>query len=80
MAALREHGVEFRRGTAGGGNQVRQPYLRSCWGRTSGGSIPQADHVHFYGCYIGNYPSLERDKILRLCDLLNGLADRREAT
>src|ERR1700682_5391043 len=27
MATLRANGVEFRRGTAGGGNQVRQPYL-----------------------------------------------------
>ena len=27
--ALRGHGVEFRRGTSGGGNQLRQPYLRS---------------------------------------------------
>ena len=35
--ALRENGVEFRRGTAGGGNQLRQPYLRGCWGRTPGG-------------------------------------------
>ena len=25
---LRQHGVEFRRGTSGGGNQLRQPYLR----------------------------------------------------
>jgi CDP-6-deoxy-D-xylo-4-hexulose-3-dehydrase len=29
--------------------------------------------VHFFGMYIGNYPSLERDNILRLCDLLNEL-------
>ena len=37
-------------------------------------SMPNADHVHFYGFYIGNYPTLESDRILRLCDLLNGLA------
>jgi CDP-6-deoxy-D-xylo-4-hexulose-3-dehydrase len=35
---------------------------------------PFADHVHFYGFYIGNYPSLERERILKLCELLNGLA------
>ena len=35
--------------------------------------FPRADHVHFFGVYIGNYPTLERDKILRLCDLLNGI-------
>jgi CDP-6-deoxy-D-xylo-4-hexulose-3-dehydrase len=74
MRALRAHGIEFRRGTAGGGNQVRQPYLRRVLGPDQGPKYPQADHVHFYGFYIGNYPSLERDRILRLCELLNGLA------
>jgi CDP-6-deoxy-D-xylo-4-hexulose-3-dehydrase len=70
MAALRAHRVEFRRGTAGGGNQVRQPYLRSLLGPDEWQKYPCADHIHFYGFYIGNYPSLERDRILRLCDLL----------
>jgi len=74
VTALREHDVEFRRGTAGGGNQVRQPYLRKLLGSDEWRKYPHADHVHFYGCYIGNYPSLERGKVLRLCDLLNGLA------
>jgi len=31
------------------------------------------DHVHFYGFYIGNYPDLEREKILELCRALNAL-------
>jgi CDP-6-deoxy-D-xylo-4-hexulose-3-dehydrase len=73
MAALTAHGVEFRRGTAGGGNQVRQPYLRRLLGPDEWKKYPRADHVHCYGFYIGNYPGLEREKILRLCDLLNGL-------
>ena len=73
MRALRAHGVEFRRGTAGGGNQLRQPYLRRRLGADAWKNFPQADHVHFFGMYIGNYPSLERDKILRLCELLNQL-------
>ena len=71
--SLRLHGVEFRRGTAGGGNQVRQPYLRQVLGPDAGKNYPHADHVHFFGMYIGNYPTLEKDKILRLCDLLNSL-------
>ncbi len=74
MAALRAHGVEYRRGTSGGGNQVRQPYLRRLLGADAWRDYPYADHVHFYGFYIGNYPNLGREKILRLCDLLNGLA------
>ena len=73
MKALRAHGIEFRRGTAGGGNQVRQPYLRRVLGPDQGPKYPQADHVHFYGFYIGNYPSLQRERILQLCGLLNGL-------
>jgi CDP-6-deoxy-D-xylo-4-hexulose-3-dehydrase len=73
MATLRANGVEFRRGTAGGGNQVRQPYLRPRLGPEAWRDFPCADHVHFYGFYIGNYPSLDRERILRLCELLNGL-------
>ncbi|VTR94389.1 cdp-4-keto-6-deoxy-d-glucose-3-dehydrase : DegT/DnrJ/EryC1/StrS aminotransferase family protein OS=Nitrospina gracilis (strain 3/211) GN=NITGR_170046 PE=3 SV=1: DegT_DnrJ_EryC1 [Gemmata massiliana] len=71
--ALRAAGVEFRRGTAGGGNQLRQPYLRRLLGDDAWKQCPKADHVHFYGFYIGNYPTLEADRILQLCDLLNGL-------
>lgn len=70
--ALREHGVEFRRGTSGGGNQLRQPYLRRIMGDEYE-RYPNVNHVHFYGWYIGNYPGLERGKILALCDLLNKL-------
>ena len=71
--ALRASGVEFRRGTAGGGNQLRQPYLRRLLGDDAWKQCPKADHVHFFGFYIGNYPTLEADRILQLCDLLNGL-------
>jgi CDP-6-deoxy-D-xylo-4-hexulose-3-dehydrase len=74
MASLKAHGVEFRRGMSGGGNQLRQPYLRRLLGPEEHKKYPRTEHIHFYGYYIGNYPRLERDKILRLCDLLNGLA------
>ncbi len=73
QATLRKNGVEFRRGTAGGGNQLRQPYLRKLYGDLYK-KFPLVDHVHFYGWYVGNYPSLDREKILRLCELLNVLA------
>ncbi len=71
--ALRRHGVEFRRGTAGGGNQLRQPYLRKILGPIDLADFPNVEHVHFYGVYIGNYPGLERGKILELCSILNEL-------
>ena len=71
MQTLREQGVEFRRGTAGGGNQLRQPYLKKLFGEADLANFTKVDHVHFYGFYIGNYPGLEKEKILELCSLLN---------
>jgi len=70
--ALREAGVEFRRGLSGGGNQLRQPYLRKLFGEEYR-NYPQAEYVHFHGYYIGNYPGLERGKIRKLCKILNGV-------
>jgi len=70
--ALREHGVEFRRGLSGGGNQLRQPYLRKILGDEYE-HYPNVNHIHFYGWYIGNYPGLEQEKILALSTLLNRL-------
>jgi len=69
---LREHKIEFRRGTSGGGNQLRQPFLRKRLGDEFK-HYPRVDHVHFYGCYIGNYPELETAQIEGLCRLLNAV-------
>jgi CDP-6-deoxy-D-xylo-4-hexulose-3-dehydrase len=69
---LRQHGVEFRRGLSGGGNQLRQPYLRKIMGNEFE-RYPNVNHVHFFGWYIGNYPGLEKEKIEALCQLLNDL-------
>jgi CDP-6-deoxy-D-xylo-4-hexulose-3-dehydrase len=79
MNALREHGIEFRRGMSGGGNQVRQPYLRKVVGADAWKEFPHVDHVHFYGFYLGNYPSLEPEKIRGLCELLNSVPAERAA-
>jgi len=73
MSTLRELGVELRRGTSGGGNQLRQPYAKKLLGDTEFEKYPAVNHVHFYGFYIGNYPDLEREKILKLCSALNRL-------
>ncbi len=73
MKTLRCHGVEYRRGTSGGGNQLRQPYLKRLLGEPDLEQFPNVEHVHFYGFYIGNYPGLEREKILTLCSLLNSI-------
>jgi CDP-6-deoxy-D-xylo-4-hexulose-3-dehydrase len=73
VTALREAGVEFRRGTSGGGNQLRQPYLRGIVDPADLARFPRVDHVHFHGFYIGNYPDLEPERIEWLCDMLNAL-------
>ncbi len=73
MTALRNNGIEFRRGTSGGGNQLRQPYLKKIVGEKEHEKYPNVEHIHFYGFYIGNYPSLEKDKILKLCKILNNI-------
>lgn len=69
-ATLRERRIEFRRGTSGGGNQLRQPFLRRLF-PDEYRKYPCVDHVHFYGAYIGNYPELETDRVRALCRLLN---------
>jgi CDP-4-dehydro-6-deoxyglucose reductase, E1 len=73
MRRLRELRVEFRRGTSGGGNQLRQPYLKRLFGEQEALKYPVVDHVHFFGFYIGNYPGLDERRILRLCSTLNEL-------
>lgn len=78
VEAFQSNKMEFRRGLSGGGNQLRQPYLRGILRDQQLRDFPHADHVHFFGYYIGNYPTLKRSKILRLCDLLNELASRRK--
>lgn len=71
MQRMREGGIEFRRGSAGGGNQVRQPYLRGVVPKDHHLAFPVADHVHFYGFYIGNFPDLRDDEIDTICATVN---------
>ncbi len=71
--ALRAEGVEFRRGTAGGGNLARQPFVRERMPGFDPATLKTADFIHSYGLYTGNYPDLDKQKILGLCDLLNNI-------
>ena len=32
---------------------------------------PEVEHIHHFGWYIGNYPGLKEDAIIKLCQLLN---------
>lgn len=68
---LLENKIEFRRGNAGGGNQLRQPYLQKFVENVNLSNFKEVDHVHFFGYYIGNYPSLSKAKIEKICNILN---------
>lgn len=68
---LDDEDVEYRIGTAGGGNQARQPYLEKYEFRTH--DLTNVNYIHDYGLYIGNHPELNKEEIIYLCDKLNSL-------
>jgi len=73
MTKMRESGIEFRRGSAGGGNQIRQPYLKGIVPDGHYREFPRTEHVHFYGFYIGNFPDLRDEEVDEICAILNSV-------
>jgi CDP-4-dehydro-6-deoxyglucose reductase, E1 len=71
MNKMRDNEIEFRRGSAGGGNQLRQPYLKGIVADDHYKNYPNTDHMHFYSFYIGNYPTLPKSSIKEITDGLN---------
>ena len=71
-ALLEKEGVEYRKGTAGGGTQTRQPYL-SKYKHDVIGILHNADHIHDYGLYIGNHHELEGQQIANLAAMLGDM-------
>ena len=69
---LQEEKVEYRLGTAGGGNQARQPYLER-YGYKVVGNLEVSDYIHDFGLYIGNHPDLTKEQIINLCKKLNNV-------
>ena len=70
---MKRNNIEFRRGGAGGGNQLRQPYLKNYIKGLDKKKFKNVEHMHFYGYYIGNFPSLKALKIKKICNILNSL-------
>ena len=70
---MNKFNIEFRRGNAGGGNQMRQPYIKNYVRGINIKKFKNVEHVHNFGYYIGNFPSLKKDKILKLAAILNSL-------
>jgi CDP-6-deoxy-D-xylo-4-hexulose-3-dehydrase len=69
---LKEARIEFRRGMSGGGNQLRQPYIKKHF-NINYDDFKVVDHVHNFSWYIGNYPGLQREKIDTLLKVLNNI-------
>ncbi len=70
---LFKNNIEFRRGNAGGGNQLRQPYLKDIIKLKNFKEFKNVELVHFFGYYIGNYPELKREKTLKITQILNNI-------
>lgn len=69
---LSEKGIEFRRGLSGGGNQLLQPYVEDYFD-IDHSEFPNVNYIHKYSWYIGNHPTLEKEKIDYLLDILNNI-------
>ena len=72
--ALIKNNIEFRRGNAGGGNQLRQPYLKEFVKNINFTQFKNVEKIHFFGYYIGNYPSLKISKIKQIVQILNQIS------
>ena len=70
---LFKNNIEFRRGNAGGGNQLRQPYLKNIIKLKNFKEFKNVELVHFFGYYIGNYPELKKEKTLKITQILNNI-------
>lgn len=69
---LEQECVEYRIGTAGGGNQARQPYLKN-YNFKIVGELKNSNFIHDNALYIGNHTELEADMIKELCNRLNNV-------
>jgi len=73
MTTMSNAGIEYRRGSAGGGNQTRQPYIKEILAEKSYLNFPETEHIHFFGFYIGNFPDLKEEDIDDICSILNSV-------
>jgi CDP-6-deoxy-D-xylo-4-hexulose-3-dehydrase len=65
-------GVEYRLGTAGGGNQSIQPYLDNFPFKVVG-DLDSVNYVHNNSLYIGNHIDLTDEQIINLTKVLNNV-------
>ena len=68
---LKKNKIEFRAGSIGGGNQIRQPYLKNFRKKSNLKDYKITEHIHFFSLYIGNYPELKKHQIKFICNVIN---------
>ena len=66
---------QIGRGSAGGGNQLRQPYLKNLVEAGAWKQHPVTEHIHFYGMYIGNFPNLTIDEVDEITHIINSAVE-----
>jgi CDP-6-deoxy-D-xylo-4-hexulose-3-dehydrase len=69
---LKDENIEYRIGTAGGGNQARQPYLEN-FEYNIVGELENSNYIHNNGLYIGNHSDITPVQIIDLCKRLNNV-------
>lgn len=67
---LENNGVEYRLGTAGGGDQTIQPYMET-YTSFKDESMEVIQYVHSNSLYVGNHTDLTEQEIKMLCVQLN---------
>lgn len=70
---FKKNSIEFRQGSAGGGNQLRQPYLSKVVPKNFYKRFKNTEHIHKFGFYIGNFPELSIKDVNKICVIANSL-------
>jgi CDP-6-deoxy-D-xylo-4-hexulose-3-dehydrase len=67
---LDENNIEYRRGLSGGGNQLRQPYIKNDY-KWIAEDFSVIEHIHQFSFYIGNYPGICKEQLDKIIKVLN---------
>ena len=67
---LDKENIEYRMGSAGGGNQLRQPYLENFVKKKDIVNLKNTEHIHFYSFYIRKLSELDLKSIKKLLKYL----------
>ncbi len=74
---LQSLSVEFRIGTAGGGNLTRQPFVLASDHRVIDNQ-KNVDHIHEFGLYIGNGAHVTENNLMKVITQLNKLSEKND--